>query len=94
MYKQICIYAFNKNELDEYYNYGIKNGKTPAESYEDIEIIRFLELGINVKILEVDGGTMAVDYVEDVKEVEKIFRKQQLYKDISSKTKYRDTNKE
>ena len=31
---------------------------------------------------------------EDVKEVEKIFRKQQLYKDISSKTKYRDTNKE
>ena len=37
---------------------------------------------------------MAVDYIEDVKEVEKIFRKQQLYKDISSKTKYRDTNKE
>ena len=94
MYKQICIYAFNKNELEEYYNYGIKNGKTPAESYEDIEIIRFLELGINVKILEVDGGTMAVDYFEDVKEVEKIFRKQQLYKQINSKSKYRDTNKE
>ena len=94
MYKQICIYAFNKNELDEYYNYGIKKGKTPAESYEDIEIIRFLELGINVKILEVDGGTMAVDYIEDVKEVEKIFRKQQLYKEISSKSKHRNRNKE
>ena len=37
---------------------------------------------------------MAVDYVEDVKEVEKIFRKQQLYKDINAKTKFRDTNKE
>ena len=48
MYKQICIYAFSKNHLDEYYNYGIKNGKTPAESYEDIEIIRFLELGLDV----------------------------------------------
>jgi len=94
IYKQICIYAFSKSQLDEYYNYGIKNGKTPAESYEDIEIIRFLELGINVKILEVDGGTMAVDYIEDVKEVEEIFKKQQLYKSIAKKSKFKDPNKE
>ena len=87
MYKQICIYAFSKNHLDEYYNYGIKNGKTPAESYEDIEIIRFLELGINVKIKEVEGGTMAVDWPEDVTEVEEIAKKQELYKSIAKKIK-------
>lgn len=92
IYKQICIYAFSKNQLNEYYNYGIKNGKTPAESYEDIEIIRFLELGINVKILEVEGGTMAVDYMEDVKEVEEIFKRQELYKSIAKKSKLTDNN--
>ena len=94
IYKQICIYAFNKNHLKEYYDHGMKEGKTPAESYEDIEIIRFLELGINVKILEVDGGTMAVDYMEDVKEVEEIFKKQELYRSIEQKSKYKNTNKE
>ena len=26
MYKQICIYAFNKKHLKEYYDYGINNG--------------------------------------------------------------------
>ena len=94
MYKQICIYAFSKNHLNEYYNYGIKNGKTPAESYEDIEIIRFLELGINVKVIEVEGGTMAVDWPEDVKEVEEIFKKQELYKSIAKKSQLIDSNKE
>ena len=67
--------------------FGKKNGKTPVESSEDIEIIRFLEMGIKVKMVEVDGGTLAVDYPEDVKMVEKIFRKQQLYSKLDDKVK-------
>ncbi len=86
-YKQICIYAFNKKQLKDYYDIGKKNGKTPVEASEDIEIIRFLEMGVKVKMVEVEGGTLAVDFPEDVKEVEKIFRKQQLYSKLDNKVK-------
>ena len=86
-HKQICIYAFTKGQLKDYYDIGKKNGKTPVEASEDIEIIRFLEMGVKVKMVEVEGGTLAVDFPEDVKEVEKIFRKQQLYSKLDSKVK-------
>ena len=86
-HKQVCVYAFDKKQLKEYYGVGKKNGKTPVESSEDIEIIRFLEMGIKVKMVEVEGGTLAVDYPEDVKMVENIFRKQQLYSKLDTKAK-------
>ena len=86
-YKQICIYAFTKEQLKEYYDIGKKNGKTPVEESEDIEIIRFLEMGTTVKMVEVEGGTLAVDFPEDVKMVENIFRKKQLYSKIDDKAK-------
>ena len=86
-HKQICIYAFTKEQLKDYYDIGKKNGKTPVEASEDIEIIRFLEMGTKVKMVEVEGGTLAVDFPEDVKEVEKIFRKQQLYSKLDNKVK-------
>lgn len=77
-YKQVCVYAFNKNQLKNYYDRGKKYGKTPCEHSEDIEIIRFLEMGIKVKMVEVEGGTLAVDFPEDVKEVEKIMRSKKV----------------
>ena len=86
-YKQVCVYAFNKEQLKLYHDRGKTIGKTPAESSEDIEIIRFLELGVKVKMVEVDGGTLAVDFPEDVKLVEKILRKQQLYSKLGDKVK-------
>jgi 3-deoxy-manno-octulosonate cytidylyltransferase (CMP-KDO synthetase) len=87
VYKQVCIYAFNREELKKYFNLGKQNGKTPAEQSEDIEIIRCLEIGMPVKMVEVDGGTMAVDFPEDVREVENIFRKKQLYSKLEKKIK-------
>ena len=68
-YKQVCIYAFTKDELDKFYQFGLKHGKTQIEWSEDIEILRFLELGINVKMLETFGTTQAVDIPEDVDKV-------------------------
>jgi 3-deoxy-manno-octulosonate cytidylyltransferase (CMP-KDO synthetase) len=65
--KQVCIYAFNRVELAKYSSI---QGKTPLENQEDIEILRFLELGHKVKMVEVDGSTHAVDYPEDIKIVE------------------------
>ena len=68
-YKQVCIYAFTKDELDKFYQYGLKNGKSPLEWTEDIEILRFVELGIRVKMVETFGTTQAVDVPEDVDKV-------------------------
>ena len=69
VHKQICIYAFTKDELDKFYQYGLKHGKTPLEWSEDIEILRFIELGINIRMIETFGTTQAVDIPEDVDKV-------------------------
>tara|TARA_Y100000593_G_C4311496_1_gene338605 strand:+ start:1648 stop:3336 length:1689 start_codon:yes stop_codon:yes gene_type:complete len=69
--KQVCIYAFSKEELSKFYEQS-KIGKTPLEWVEDIEINRFLELDMKVKIVEVEGSTYAVDFPEDVKIVEEL----------------------
>lgn len=74
-YKQVCVYAFNKAQLKNYYSVGKQKGKTPCEHSEDIEIIRFLEMGIKVKMVEVEGGTLSVDFPKDVEEVEKYLKK-------------------
>jgi 3-deoxy-manno-octulosonate cytidylyltransferase (CMP-KDO synthetase) len=66
-HKQVCIYAFNKGELSKF---GSRKDKTPLEWSEDIEINRFLEMGMKVKMVEVDDVTHAVDFPEDVKIVE------------------------
>ncbi|MBT5188174.1 MAG: 3-deoxy-manno-octulosonate cytidylyltransferase [Kordiimonadaceae bacterium] len=60
--KQVCIYGFSKEELERFSSVQVKGYNEWAE---DIEIIRFLELGINVICIEVDGDTIAVDYPED-----------------------------
>ena len=44
--------------------------KTPLEDIEDIEILRFLELGYEVKMISLSGSGIAVDVPEDIKKVE------------------------
>lgn len=66
--KQVCIYVFTKSELEIF----SANPKTPLEKKEDIEILRFLELGIPVKMVEVQSNTHAVDFIEDVEIVENL----------------------
>jgi 3-deoxy-manno-octulosonate cytidylyltransferase (CMP-KDO synthetase) len=51
------------------YQYGLENGKSPLEWLEDIEILRFVELGINVKMVETFGTTHSVDVPQDVDRV-------------------------
>jgi 3-deoxy-manno-octulosonate cytidylyltransferase (CMP-KDO synthetase) len=66
--KQVCIYAFNREHLKVFSQ---QSNKTPLEAEEDIEINRFLELGYKVKMVEVEGSTIAVDYPEDIDKVTK-----------------------
>ena len=70
-YKQVCIYGFSKEQLNKFHS----DNKTSLESVEDIEIVRFLEKGMKVKMLELDTVSYAVDYPEDIKKIEEIYPK-------------------
>lgn len=65
--KQVCIYAFNREELQAFKDFG---RKSELEACEDIEILRFLELDKKIIMVETKGGTLAVDVPEDVEPVE------------------------
>ncbi len=65
--KQVSVYAFNRSELEAFGNH---QGKSECESFEDIEIVRFLELDFPVQMVELSGNTVAVDIIEDVYHVE------------------------
>lgn len=69
LYKQGGLYAFTKEQLALYSSL---SEKTPLESQEDIEVLRFLELGIPVKMVEVYTPSSAVDYPDDVELIEQI----------------------
>ncbi len=69
--KQVCIYAFTKEELLAFKNFG---GKSKLEHSEDIEILRFLELDKSILMVETHGGSLAVDIPEDVPPVEEALK--------------------
>ncbi|MNJ63730.1 3-deoxy-manno-octulosonate cytidylyltransferase [compost metagenome] len=48
--------------------------KSALEVVEDIEILRFLELGVSVKMIEAGTATLAVDVPGDVAAVESVLR--------------------
>ena len=73
IFKTSCIYAFNKNELRKFFSFKKKFSK--IEICEDIEILRFLELNIPVKMIKVSGSSIAVDIKSDIKKVESYLRK-------------------
>jgi 3-deoxy-manno-octulosonate cytidylyltransferase (CMP-KDO synthetase) len=70
-YKQVCIYAFNREELLAFGNFG---RKSKLEESEDIEIIRFLEWGKKIRLVETQSGSLAVDEPKDVEKVVKILK--------------------
>ncbi len=70
VYKQVCIYAFPKEALRRF----ALHQKTPLEVIEDIEILRFLELGITVHMTEVSASSIAVDTPEDLIRVKEVLR--------------------
>lgn len=67
-WRQICVYAFSKKSLNEFSKRGMK---TSLEEVEDIEILRFIELGMKVKMLKMSNVSIPVDFPEDIIKVEK-----------------------
>ncbi len=67
--KQVCIYCFSKDALSLY---GVNSAKTQLEKIEDIEILRVLEHGIPIRVIDVKSSSIAVDTPEDLIRVKKI----------------------
>ena len=67
--KQVCIYGFNKSELKKFKSF---KRKSVLEKIEDIEILRFFEMGIKIKMVKVSNSAVAVDEPSDKVKVEKI----------------------
>ena len=67
--KQVCIYAF---PYDTLIAFGSLKEKTPLEKIEDLEILRLLECGYEVRMIEVSGSSVAVDTPKDLDKVRSI----------------------
>ncbi|NLC35226.1 MAG: 3-deoxy-manno-octulosonate cytidylyltransferase [Alcaligenaceae bacterium] len=70
--KQVCIYAFSREELLAFKAFGRKSA---LEQSEDIEILRFMELGKKIRMYETQPGSLAVDTPGDVARVEAALRR-------------------
>jgi 3-deoxy-manno-octulosonate cytidylyltransferase (CMP-KDO synthetase) len=71
-WRQVCAYAFSPDALEAFSASGYK---TPLEEIEDIEILRFLELGWDVRMIEMGQSSIAVDTPEDVERAEAAIRR-------------------
>ncbi|MEH7495488.1 3-deoxy-manno-octulosonate cytidylyltransferase [Neobacillus niacini] len=67
-WRQVCAYAFPKAALKDF---SAISEKTRLENIEDIEILRFLERGWDVRMLELSCDSIAVDTPNDIQRVEK-----------------------
>ena len=47
------------------------NKKTPLEKMEDCELVRFLEIGVPVKMIKMSDKSISVDIPEDLEKVKK-----------------------
>ena len=76
-FKQVCIYAFSKKELNDFVRFGRKG---TLELYEDIEILRFLDIGSIIRVVEAKNSSLAVDVPDDVKKVEEEMLRREKFK--------------
>lgn len=74
-WRQVCVYAFPRAALAAF---AAQPCKTPLEELEDIEILRFLELGWEVRMLEMSADSIAVDNPDDVARAETAIRERGL----------------
>ena len=70
--KQVCVYAFTKNELEAFHGFGRKSN---LEKSEDIEILRFFELKKKILMVETNSVSLAVDVPEDISKVEEALKR-------------------
>jgi len=72
--KQVCVYGFTKKSLILF----SKNSKTHNEQFEDIELLRFLDMGYKVKMIKTEVDSIAVDVPSDIETVEDFLNENKL----------------
>lgn len=66
-WRQVCIYAFPRDALVAFH---AAETRAPLEAMEDIEILRFIELGVGVRMVRLSSESIPVDNPDDVQLVE------------------------
>ena len=61
---------FKKTDLKKFKS----RKKSYVESLEDIEILRFFDLGVKIKMIKLNSNSVAVDEISDVKKAEKLLK--------------------
>jgi 3-deoxy-manno-octulosonate cytidylyltransferase (CMP-KDO synthetase) len=73
-HKQVCIIPFTPNSLQKFSTLT----PTPLEVAESIDMMRFIEHGVPVQMVETKFDSHAVDTAEDLALVEKLLVKDSL----------------
>jgi 3-deoxy-manno-octulosonate cytidylyltransferase (CMP-KDO synthetase) len=68
-WRQVCAYAFPRHALELFAS---SPAKTILEDIEDIEILRFLELGWEIRMVLMSDSSVAVDNHDDVERAEAV----------------------
>lgn len=74
-FRQVCAYAFPRAALKVFASV---SQKTMLEEIEDIEILRFLELGWKVRMIPMSDKSVAVDHPVDAELVKKVIQERGL----------------
>lgn len=72
-HRQVGMYAFRREALQRF---AACTQKTPLEEIEDVEILRFLELGMGVQMIKVESGGIAIDTPDDLARAQQFLRSQ------------------
>ena len=70
-WRPIWVYGFPPDQLRAYASSG---KRLPLEEIEDVEILRLLEMGHEVRLVPMSAGSIAVDTLRDVQRVEAVLR--------------------
>jgi len=70
VFKQVCVIPFRRDFLREF----ARLPQTPLERAESIDMLRVVESGGRVRMVETEVGTHAVDTIEDLRLVETIMK--------------------
>jgi len=73
-YIEVCVFPFTNKSLKEFTNLP----STKLEIIESIDMLRFLEHGHRIKIVETDYETYSIDMPEDVEVVRRVMEKDTL----------------
>ena len=68
VYKHVGVYAFRKSALIDFY----EHAPTPLELAEQIEAIRYLEMGKTIQMIETQFEGVGIDVPEDLERAKKL----------------------